>query len=108
VALPSGFDIFSVKRNANIFMNVQVTEVTDYIPYASALTDTFYIRPTGTTTNLQNFVPSTTSPPGAFANILAILTPTQKRSYTLIFRGGYRATTSTNSTVRSLSIFSNN
>jgi len=104
----SSFDIFSVKRSANIFTNVQLTDVTGYIPYASALTDTFYIRTTGSTTNLQNFVPSTTSPPGVFVNIQAILTPTQKRSYTLIFRGGYRATVTTNSTLRALSIFSNN
>lgn len=108
VALPSGFDIFSVKRNANIFTNVQSTEVTEFIPYASALLDTFYIRLTGSTTNLQNFVPSTTSPPGAFVNIQATLNPTRKRSYTLIFRGGYRAITSTNATVRTLSTFANN
>ena len=108
VALPAAFDIFSVKRNANVFTNVSLTEVTDYIPYTAALTDSFYIRLTGTTTNLQNFVPSTTSPPGAFVNILATLNPTSKRSYTLIFRGGYRAITSTNGTVRTLSTFANN
>jgi hypothetical protein len=106
-ALTTGFDIFSVKRNANIFTNVQTLDVTDYIPYASALTDTFYIRTNGSTTNLQNFVPSTTSPPGSFANIQTTLNPTRKRSYTLIFRGGYRATTSTNATVRTLSILAN-
>lgn len=98
-------DIFSVKRNANIFTNVALTEVTGFIPIASGVTDTFYIRPTGTGTNLQNY---TTSPaPASWRDIQAVLTPTIKRSYTLIFRGGYRATTSTNPTVRNLSVFVN-
>jgi hypothetical protein len=103
--MASAYDVFSVKRNANIFTNVQNTEMTDYIPYASALTDTFYIRPTGTTTNLQNFVP--TPAPGSLANIQTTLNPTRKRSYTLIFRGGYRTYTSTGATVRTLSTFVN-
>lgn len=98
-------DIFSVKRNANIFTNVSLTEVTGFIPIASGVTDTFYIRPAGTGTNLQNFNPSPA--PGAWSNIQAVLTPTIKRSYTLIFRGGYRATTTTNATVRTLSVFVN-
>src|SRR5690606_16450177 len=33
-------DIYSVKRGANVFTNVAVTEVTDYLPYASSLNDT--------------------------------------------------------------------
>lgn len=106
IAIPSAFDIFSVKRNANIFSNVQLTEVTDFIPYDSRVTDTFYIRPAGSTTNLQNFNPSPA--PGAAVNIQAVLTPTRLRSYTLIFRGGYRATATTNTTVRTLSVFANN
>lgn len=98
-------DIFSVKRNANIFTNVPLTGVTDFIPIASALTDTFYVRTAGSGTNLQNW--SATPAPGTFVNIQAVLTPTQKRSYTLIFRGGFRATTTTNTTVRSLSVMVN-
>jgi len=98
-------DIFSVKRNANIFTNVSLTEVTGFIPIASGVTDTFYVRLAGTGTNLQNFNPSPA--PGALTNIQAILTPTIRRSYTLIFRGGYRATATTNTTVRSLSVFVN-
>lgn len=103
----TAFDIFSVKQNANIFTNVQVTDVTEYIPYASRITDTFYIRLTGTLTNLQNFRPTAGTVPGALVDILGVLTPTQKRSYTLIFRGGYRASTTTNTTVRTLSTFVN-
>ena len=101
----TAFDIFSKKRNANIFTNVQVTDVTDFIPYASGITDTFYIRPTGTTTNLQNW--RTTPAPAQWVDLTAVLTPTEKRSYTLVFRGGYRAYVSTNTTLRTLSVFVN-
>lgn len=89
-ALTSGFDIFSVKRNAVIFSNVRETEVTEFIPYASAVTDTFYIRLNGSTTNLQNVDPSTTGGP-TITDVFAVLTPTRLRSYTLIWRGGYRS-----------------
>lgn len=104
VYTPTGitaFDVFSVKKNANIFTNVQITDVTSFIPYPSGVTDTFYLRPTGTATNLQNFRPS----PAGFVNVQAVLNPTQKRSYTLVFRGGYRATATNNTTVRTLSAF---
>ena len=107
VAVPA-VDIFSVKRNAVIFSNVSPTDVTGYIPYASALTDTFFVRLAGSSSNLQNFRPVNGSTPAAFLDILVALTPTQKRSYTLIFRGGYTATTTTNATVRTLSTFTNN
>lgn len=101
----TAFDIFSKKRNANIFTNVQVTDVTEFIPYASGITDTFYLRPTGTTTNLQNWRTSPT--PAQWVDLIAVLTPTAKRSYTLVFRGGYRAYASSNTTVRTLSVFAN-
>jgi hypothetical protein len=61
--------------------------VTDFIPYASALTDTFYIRLNGSSSNLQNY--DTAGKPW-LSNVQAVLTPTRLRSYTLIFRGGYR------------------
>ncbi|MBE2229102.1 MAG: DUF4397 domain-containing protein [Chitinophagaceae bacterium] len=99
-------DVYSQNRKQNIFTNIAVTDVTSFIPYASGQTDTFYIRSTGTNTNLQNLVP--TPAPGTWTDIRVILTPTQKRSYTIIFRGGYRATTSTNATVRTLAAFPNN
>ncbi len=101
------FDIYSKKRNANIFTNVQVTDVTGFIPYDSDVTDTFYIRPTGTTTNLQNYRPATMTVPAAFLDVIAVLTPTAKRSYTLVFRGGYRGTGTTNTNPRTLSVFAN-
>lgn len=98
-------DIYSKKRQQNIFTNVQVTDVTSFIPYASGVTDTLYIRPTGTSTNLQNYV--TTPSPGAWTDISLIFTPTIRRSYTIIFKGGYRATTSTNATLRGLTVIAN-
>jgi len=85
-------DIFSLKKNANVFTNVQTTQVSDFIPYASALSDTLYVRETGTT------------------NLLATLNgfnPTRLRSYTLIFRGRYQ-TPGTTGVARILSSFANN
>ncbi len=88
-------DLFSVKRNANVFTNVAITDVTNYIPFNSAVTtatsDTLLVRETGTT------------------NLLAQLNaymPIRKRSYTLVFRGRYQSTSGT--VVRTLSSFSSN
>ena len=77
-AMPN-VDIFSQKRQANVFTNIAPTAVTDFIPYASGLNDTLYVRPTGTTTALTQ----------------GTLLPTAKRSYTVIFRGSYRVTSGT-------------
>jgi ribosomal protein S17E len=91
-AVPN-MDLFSVKRNANVFTNVQVTDVTNYIPHPSSSktveNDTLYVRATGTTTNLATLT--------GFA-------PVRKRSYTLIFRGSYQAA----SPAKTLSSFSSN
>jgi hypothetical protein len=105
----TAFDIYSKRRGANIFTNVQVSDVTEFIPYATALPDTFLIRPTGTTADLQNFVPATApATGGTFVNVQAILTPSLHRSYTLVFRGGFRSAVSTITTLRTLSVFANN
>lgn len=77
-AMPN-VDIFSQKAQANVFTNIAPTAVTDFIPYASGLNDTLYVRATGTTTALTQ----------------ATLLPTAKRSYTVIFRGSYRLTSGT-------------
>jgi hypothetical protein len=74
-------DIFSQKQQANVFTNISTAAVTDFIPYRAGISDTLYVRPTGTTTNLTQ---------------LNGLVPTAKRNYTVIFRGSYRATTGTN------------
>ena len=79
-------DVFSVKKNANLFTNVSKTQVTDFIPYASGVSDTLLVRETGTT------------------NLLASLNSfnaTLKRSYTIIYRGSFKGT-------RALSAFPNN
>ena len=71
-------DIYSKKANQNIFSNVSPLSATDFIPYASVQSDTLYVRPTGTTTNLATLNSFVTS---------------RKRSYTIIFRGNYNVTT---------------
>jgi len=66
-------DVYSVKRQANIFSNINNAEVTSFISYASALSDTLLVRSAGTNTLLVQ---------------LNGFNPTQKRSYTLVLRGG--------------------
>ena len=86
-------DLFSTRRNANIFSNIALSQVTDFIPYASNSVDTLYVRATGTTTNLTP---------------LFAIRPTQKRSYTIVYRGRYGTTTpSTAALLRSLTSFAN-
>ena len=87
-------DLFSVKRNANVFTNVNITDVTNYVPHPSSSktveNDTLFVRETGT------------------MNLLATLNgfaPVRKRSYTLVFRGRYQSTTAP---ARTLSSFSSN
>jgi len=81
---PPNVDIYSVKKKANIFTNIAVGTITDYIPFRSAVTDTLYVRTTGSTTNLTLLNTSSQM----------TLTPTAKRSYTVIFRGTYGSTAS--------------
>ncbi len=73
-------DVYSFRRGTTtpVFTNVATTKVTDFIPYASGLTDTLYVYPTGTTSPLlvKSVVPS--------------LTPS--RSYTTAYSGSYRGT----------------
>jgi len=71
-------DIYSFKRMANVFTNVNPTDVSGFIPFASRLSDTLQVRETGT------------------ANVLAQLNGffgTEKRSYTLVYRGSHRGPT---------------
>jgi hypothetical protein len=86
-------DLFSVKRNANVFTNVATTDVTGYIPFNSAVTnataDTLMVRETGTTILLAQ---------------LNTYLPIRKRSYTLVLRGSYKAATP----AKTLSSFSGN
>jgi hypothetical protein len=88
-AIP-GVDIFSKRLNTNVFTNVNITDVTGFIPYPSAFTDTLYVRSTGSTTNLATLNTMNLNP---------------KRSYTLVFRGSYALASGT--TARTLSVFTN-
>ena len=71
-------DIISFKQNATLVAGLQVSEVTDFMPYPSLLAnDTIYIRETGTTNTLYKFTTGGLTP---------------KRSYTVVYRGSYRGT----------------
>ena len=78
VTIPN-VDIYSQNLKVNILTNITKEEITTFINHPSQKTDTFYVRATGTTTNLS----------GVSFN------PGVKRSYTLIFRGRYQTTTGT-------------
>ncbi|MFN8289713.1 MAG: hypothetical protein U0U70_05635 [Chitinophagaceae bacterium] len=81
-AVPN-IDVFSVIKNANVFTNVPVTGVTDFIPYPiNTAPDTLYIRETGTLTNVVSVPVGST-------------TFNDKRSYTLLYRGSYKGTKAT-------------
>jgi hypothetical protein len=86
--LMPNIDLYSFKRAGNVVTNIAPTDVSTYVPFASALNDTLQVREAGTT------------------NVLAQLNgffPTQKRSYTLVYRGTHRGA----ATVRFLSSFVN-
>lgn len=71
-------DVFSFNRNANIFTNIAVTDVTEFIPYPSRLpADTLYIREAGTMNLLLK-------------QSIGVLTP--KRNYTFLYRGSFKGT----------------
>ena len=98
-AIP-GIDIFSTRRNGFVATNLLPTQVTDFIPYASSLSDTLFVTESG---NLSNKL-----------DTLAGFNPTRKRSYTLIFRGRWRtnevqiSATATAPNPRTLAAFPNN
>lgn len=73
-------DIYSIKQKANIFTNVAVSRVTDFIPFASDIADTLFVRAAGTSVDLTQ---------------LNAIVAREKRSYTVVFRGVYQLTTGT-------------
>ena len=84
-------DLYSVRKGSNIFTNIAIGQVTDFIPYPSNTVDTIYVRATGTTTNLTP---------------LGTLRLTEKRSFTLVYRGRYETTTPTTAPLlRTMSAF---
>ncbi len=88
-AIPA-VDVFSKRKNSNVFTNMPVTAVSAFIPIETQVTDTFIVRTAGTTTQLA---------------VINSLLFQQKRAYTLVFRGSYALTTGTNA--RTLSLFTN-
>jgi Domain of unknown function (DUF4397) len=101
-AIPN-IDIYSVKRAANIYTNVPPETFTDFMPYASSLTDTLIVRTTGSATN--NLINRTTA---GRIPLQLILNPTRQRSYTVVLRGSYYTDTTTQTNLRTLTFFTNN
>jgi len=100
VDLP-GIDIYSAVQRRNIATDVKITDVTEFIPYRTNITDTFTVRLTGTTTDLIN------SGTGTNQFIRIILTPRQKRYYTFVFRGSYTSVATTAAQTRMFNSFTN-
>jgi hypothetical protein len=71
--LPGNVDVFSRNKNANIFSNIALAQVTDFINLPTFSSDQLIVREAGTLNALDT----------------ASFSPTQKRSYTLVFRGRY-------------------
>jgi hypothetical protein len=71
--IPPNVDVYSTRRKANVWSNIPITTVTDFMPYETKVADSLIVRPTGSLAGLDttvfNFLP--------------------QRSYTLVFRGRY-------------------
>jgi hypothetical protein len=88
-SIPS-VDIFSKRRNQNVFSNVNTGSATGFIDYTSFTNDTLLVRVAGTTTQLAALNSINLQP---------------SRAYTVVFRGSYALTTGTNA--RTLSLITN-
>jgi hypothetical protein len=76
-------DVYSFSKGANIFTNVAVTDVTNYISYPSATgSDTLYFRESGSMTNIFKLT--------IFGGTAPTFIP--NRVYTFVYRGSYRGT----------------
>lgn len=82
-ASTSNVDIYSSHAGNNLFTNISPAQVSGFITIPANVTDTFYVRATGTTTNLASY------PPSPVITGATPLTPTAGRSYTLVFEGKY-------------------
>jgi hypothetical protein len=99
-------DVYSKNLNANIFTNVSITDVTNYIPYESRRSDTLYLRPTGTTTNILNNNGTAAAP--NYQPMQLIMTPTRLRSYTVIWKGSYRNDLNSSASSRNMILVASN
>jgi len=85
-------DVFSKLRGENVFSNIAPTQVTEYIPYAAAVSDSLIVRQAGTMVGLDT----------------AVFNFARKRSYTLVYRGRAAYNESGGATFpRTLSSFAN-
>ncbi len=99
-------DVFSTRLATNIFTNVNVTDVTGYIAYDSRRSDTLYLRPTGTATNILNNNGTVAAP--NYQPLQIIIAPVRKRSYTVVLRGSFRTDLTSSTTSRTLSFVPSN
>ena len=91
----AGIDIYSTRRKANVASNLMPTDVTDFMPYASATNDTLFVTEAGNPSNRLD--------------TLRPFNPTPKRSYTLVFQGRWRTNEAGGAAnPRVLSVFANN
>lgn len=90
-----GVDVFSKRRNQNIFTNVTKNQVAEFVPVPSQSTTVKYIP-----NSIDTLIIRETGTANALVQINGF-NPTQKRSYTLVYRGSHRGT-------KTASLFSNN
>ena len=100
-------DVYSTSKQANVFTNVKVSEVTDYVPMATNTTDTLSIRLTGSNIDLMNITPPTPAPGNVLTPVRGIYSFSEKRNYTFIFRGSYRTTLTNATQQRTVSLIAN-
>jgi hypothetical protein len=85
----ANIDLYSKNLRRNVFTDLPSPQFADFVKHPSKSADTFYVRSAGTTTNLAE----------------AILTPGEKRNYTLLFMGKFRESTGTSG--RKLNVITN-
>lgn len=85
----ANIDLYSKNLRRNVFTDLASPQYTGFVKHASKLADTFYVRSTGTTTNLAE----------------AIFTPGERRNYTLLFMGKFLESTGTSG--RKLNVITN-
>lgn len=88
-SLVPNVDVFSKKLNMNIFTNITIGTVTNFISFPSKKADSLFIQETGTTNRLAGMG----------------FTPGAQRSYTLVFNGSYGVLKG--GTKRSLTFYTN-
>ena len=68
-------DLYSANLKKNLFTNVAIGDITNFLAFPSKKSDSLFVRETGTANTLNGLV----------------FTPGEKRSYTILFRGRYQS-----------------